>query len=126
MPLFGRSSPPANHTTTANNTPHQRHGLFGRSSSPTNHATTNASNQHHGGGLFHRNTDDPSIVAARERVLSAEAAERDADRALSQARVAVRQAREGVKRLEREAAEESVAAFPSTLVFFTSLTIVLT
>ena len=45
-------------------------------------------------------------MAARQRVVSAEAAEKDADRALSQARVAVREAREGVKRLEREAAEE--------------------
>ena len=39
-------------------------------------------------------------------MLSAEAAEKEADRALGQARVAVREAREQVKRLEREAAEE--------------------
>jgi hypothetical protein len=45
-------------------------------------------------------------VAARERVLSAETAERDADRALFQARVAVKEAREHVKRLEKEAAEQ--------------------
>jgi hypothetical protein len=38
--------------------------------------------------------------------MSAEAAERDADRALLTARTAVKEAREHVKRLEREAAEE--------------------
>jgi hypothetical protein len=38
--------------------------------------------------------------------MSAEAAERDADRALHNARIAVREARDHVKRLEREAAEE--------------------
>jgi hypothetical protein len=38
--------------------------------------------------------------------LSAEAAERDADKALLTARAAVREARDQVKVLEREAAEE--------------------
>jgi hypothetical protein len=38
--------------------------------------------------------------------MQAESAERDADRALFAARAAVREAREHVKRLEREAAEE--------------------
>lgn len=38
--------------------------------------------------------------------MSAEAAERDADKALAAARQAVRDAREHVKRLEQEAAEE--------------------
>lgn len=40
-------------------------------------------------------------------MLNAEEAERDADRALFQARAAVRQAREQCKKLEREAAEEA-------------------
>jgi hypothetical protein len=38
--------------------------------------------------------------------MSAEAAEKDADRALHNARSAVREARDHVKLLEREAAEE--------------------
>lgn len=38
--------------------------------------------------------------------MSAENAEREADRALVQARAAVREAREHIKLLEREAAEE--------------------
>lgn len=50
---------------------------------------------------------DPSIVAARERVMSAETAEREADRALMAARESVRQAREHVRRLELEAEEEA-------------------
>jgi len=39
--------------------------------------------------------------------MNAEAMERDADRALAAAKVAVREAREHIKRLEREAAEEA-------------------
>ena len=63
------------------------------------------------GGLFHRNrAEDPSIVAARERVLAAERAEKDADIALQQARHSVRDAREHVRRLEIEAEAESKAA----------------
>ena len=50
--------------------------------------------------------NDPSVVAARQRVSDAEAAEREADRALMQARAAVRDARDHVKRLEQEALEE--------------------
>ena len=70
----------------------------------THHTNTTASP--HRTGLFHRNEEDASITQARERVLNAEAAEREADKALFQARAAVRDAREQVKRLEREAAEE--------------------
>lgn len=50
---------------------------------------------------------DPSIRAAHERVMSAESAERDADRALDQARLAVREARDHVRQLELEAKEEA-------------------
>ena len=56
--------------------------------------------------MLHRNHEDPSIGAARERVMLAETAERDADRALVAAKAAVRDARGEVKRLEHEAAEE--------------------
>jgi len=82
----------------------------------------------HGGGLFRRSTDassgrksllqrsfghgngvelDPSIVQARERVMNAETAEHQADRALEAARIQVREAREDVRRLELEAKEEA-------------------
>ena len=40
-------------------------------------------------------------------MLSAEAAEREADRAMLAARAAVKEARDHVRRLEREAAEEA-------------------
>jgi hypothetical protein len=59
------------------------------------------------GSFLHRNREDPSISAAREQVVLAETAERDADHALVAARQAVRDAREHVKRLEREAKEEA-------------------
>jgi hypothetical protein len=47
-------------------------------------------------------------MAAREQVLRAETAEREADKALIASRKAVKEARDHVKHLEREAAEESV------------------
>jgi hypothetical protein len=50
---------------------------------------------------------DPSIVQAREHVMGAEIAERDADRALMAARESVRGAHEEVRRLELEAQEEA-------------------
>ncbi|KAL1874342.1 hypothetical protein VTK73DRAFT_474 [Phialemonium thermophilum] len=50
---------------------------------------------------------DPSILQARERVTAAEAAEREADRALAAARQSVQEAREHVRRLELEAEEEA-------------------
>jgi hypothetical protein len=59
-------------------------------------------------GLLHKDIEDPSITAARDRVIGAEAAERDADKALLMARSAVREARDHVKRLEKEAAEQYV------------------
>lgn len=46
-------------------------------------------------------------MQARERVMGAEAAEHEADRALNAARIQVREAREEVKRLEIEAKEEA-------------------
>ena len=112
MPLFGKSSNEPIQETRVEE-PRRGGGLFGRNKSPQTTTTTTThhngnNNTSSGGGLFHRNKEDASIVQARERVLSAEAAERDADKALLNARASVREAREQVKRLEREAAEESV------------------
>lgn len=56
--------------------------------------------------MFSRSTGDPSINAAKQSLVQAEAAEREADRALFAAKNAVREAREHVHRIEREAAEE--------------------
>ncbi|ORY55641.1 uncharacterized protein BCR38DRAFT_452037 [Pseudomassariella vexata] len=105
--------------------------------STTNHSSmtgtsyhTSPTHSHGGGGVFRRSTDasassgrksllqrtfgngngvemDPSIVQARERVMSAENAEQEADRALEAARIRVQEAREEVKRLELEAKEEA-------------------
>ncbi|KAI1619009.1 hypothetical protein EDD37DRAFT_294762 [Exophiala viscosa] len=94
-------------------------GLFGHKSEPTpaqaapsRHSTSSegsrlSSGSRRSGGFLHRNQEDPSISDARQRVASAEAAEREADRALVQARTAVRDAREHIKRIEMEAAEEA-------------------
>ena len=62
-----------------------------------------------GGGLFSRNKDveDPSISAARERVMMAEQAERDAERALIHAKESVHDAKTHVRNLEVEAQEDA-------------------
>ena len=49
---------------------------------------------------------DPAVIAAREKLASAEKAEHDADRALELARRAVLEARTHCKSLEAQAAEE--------------------
>ncbi|KAK4445348.1 hypothetical protein QBC34DRAFT_164799 [Podospora aff. communis PSN243] len=113
----------------------KRHGLFGsrRSPSPSptsstrNTSSTRRTSPDRDGGIFRRSTDasssrggilhrsfgngnadiDPSIVQARERVMMAETAEREADRALMAARESAREAREHVRRLELEAEEEA-------------------
>src|SRR5271154_2141039 len=115
MPLFGRNSTetsPADPEAESVDNTQRRGNLFRRhrSSSPTAATTTspNAKSHHSHHRLLHRNAEDPSIATARERVLGAEAAERDADKALMHARAAVKEARNHVKRLEREATEGSV------------------
>lgn len=113
MPLFSSrheepiQDPPAD-------APKRKSTLFGRNRDPSptttsRTSTTNntSSSSPRRSGLLHRRDEDPTILAARERVMHAEAAERDADRALAAARVAVKEAREHIKRLEREAAEEA-------------------
>jgi hypothetical protein len=120
MPLFGHREPvettpdvPPKEEAVVEREPSRRGTLFGRrrsvESTSTTNTTTSTSPRR---GLLTRDREDASITAARQRVAGAEAAESEADRALLQARAAVNEAREHVKRLEREAAEEQVAVFP--------------
>jgi hypothetical protein len=94
-----QTAPPR--TVHNNSPPNSKGGLFHRRSDPEPVPAQSTN-----GGMFHRNHQDPSITHAKQRIADAENAERNADRALIQARAAVRDAREDVKRLEREAAEE--------------------
>jgi len=57
-------------------------------------------------GRKNRIRDDPSIRGAREKVAEAENAEKEADRALNEARKRVRLARHHVQSLEREVVDE--------------------
>lgn len=111
MPLFGHHRepvetepdvPPEEETVE----PTRRGTLFRRRRSVESAATTNTTSTSPRRGVLTRDREDSSITAARERVASAEIAEKEADRALFQARAAVKEAREHVKRLEYEAAEE--------------------
>ena len=115
MPLFNRNStssakaPAKAPVTTTTDRPQRSSTLFGRRETPpvtktqTTSTKTTSPPRHN---LLHRNHEDASIVNARERVQNAEAAERDADRALIQTRAAVKEARAHVKKIEQEAAEE--------------------
>jgi len=139
MPLFGskKEAPQTITTTTTHKqAPSTRSsGLFSRNKSSSispdgrSHTTTTANhantspNRHssilskstgNSGGLLHRNHEDPSISSARERVMRAETAEREADKALIAARASVKEARAEVKRLEHEAAEE--VSFPTCML----------
>ncbi|KAH8730263.1 hypothetical protein GQ44DRAFT_579446, partial [Phaeosphaeriaceae sp. PMI808] len=114
MPLFGSRrevTPPPTTTTT----PTRKASLFSRrrSSSPSMHNTHHTTTHHTStsprrtSGMFNRSSNDPSIHAATQSLKSAELAEREADRALYAAKHAVKEAREHVHRLEKEAAEEA-------------------
>ncbi|KAK8071664.1 hypothetical protein PG984_011722 [Apiospora sp. TS-2023a] len=126
MPLFSsRKSEEVVEPAPVHEEP-QKRSLFGsrreRSVSPASTTRTNTTTTSHSSsstgrkgsilqktfGHGSRNVElDPSIVHARERVMGAEAAEMEADRALNAARTQVREAREEVKRLELEAKEEA-------------------
>lgn len=109
MPLFKKSepAPPPVTSTNTSTSSSQRRSLFsGHRNSTETDATSTTSAGTHRSGFFSRNKEDPSVAAARQRVASAEAAERDADQARLQASRAVRDAKDHVKRVEAEAAEE--------------------
>lgn len=70
--------------------------------------STERSGRRSGGFLGRRKDEmDPSIRHAKERVMSAEQAEMEADRARDQARLRVEEARHDVKALEAEAKEDA-------------------
>ncbi|KAI0805017.1 hypothetical protein GGR55DRAFT_656712 [Xylaria sp. FL0064] len=128
MPFFSNRRPEEEVIEEPAPAPEKKHGLFSRHRSPSpvstvpartstsssrSDAASNPSRNRSvlsrtfGHGVSRNPDIDPSIVQARERVMTAENAEREADRALAAARLRVREAREEVKRLELEAAEEA-------------------
>lgn len=99
-------SPTPTSSTQATNSSRNTTSTYHSSAPPNRSSTRSGSLLHKFGG--HADEElDPSIVQARERVMGAETAERDADRALELARREVRDAREEVRRLELEAKEEA-------------------
>lgn len=123
QPVQTHPAPGRVSTSTAGSSP--KRGLFSRRRSSTSssdmdarhhqsptHQTHNSSGGGITGGLFNRNrtNEDPSIAAARDRVMAAEQSERDADHALQMAKQSVHEAREHVKRLELEAEADAKAA----------------
>ncbi|PSS37535.1 hypothetical protein PHLCEN_2v611 [Hermanssonia centrifuga] len=132
MPLFGSHQAPSP-PPPPEPSPSRSRSLFSRRNNSldhepaydSNHSTnSNGPGSHSGGGFFSRRRssdassddgyvanggnlkNDPSIRGARQKVADAEAYEREADRALGQARASVREAREHVRLLEREVLEE--------------------
>jgi len=118
MPLFGSKKSDSSVEQTPVE-PERKGSIFSKRSSTSannttnNHATTTATNGNGAGnGNGHRSffggsSKDPSVTAARERVKLAEQAEKAADVALLEARKAVTEARDHVRRLELEADEDA-------------------
>jgi hypothetical protein len=67
---------------------------------------------------------DPAIVAARQKVSDAEEAERAADKALAFARIAVRESKEHIKSVEKEAWEEYSCSSHFSFNFYSRMTFV--
>ena len=124
MPLF-RHNNPSPPPPPPQSPPSRSRSMFSRkrdNSDPyqngNGYYNDNNTNNNRSGGFFSRRRsssssrsrsdfkNDPTILAARQKVSDAEASERDADRALGNARAAVREARQHVQMLEREALEE--------------------
>ncbi|KAI0393783.1 hypothetical protein F5Y17DRAFT_430730 [Xylariaceae sp. FL0594] len=107
--LFGsrhRDPSPTSRTSSTTTSSSRGSGTY-TNDSPSRHRSVLSRTFGHGNGSSTNPDIDPSILQARERVMSAETAEREADRALAAARLRVREARDEVKRLEAEAAEEA-------------------
>lgn len=89
-------------------------GFFSRRRSTSSDGAMSGS----GGSNYRKGSqsNDPTIAAARQKVSDAESFEREADHALNQARAAVREARDHVRILEREAVEEYVVVYSPYLL----------
>jgi len=119
MPIFHRESVAGSSTSGHSiEEPHRAHSsntLFGgrssrstassRSSRSSKSGSSKRSSRRH--SFLQRSPEDPSIQAARDQVFRAETAEREADKALMASKLAVKEARDHVKSIEREAAEEA-------------------
>lgn len=99
-----RSHETPEHTST------KSHGFFGSNRrSPTSSNSDLSGASHKGSFFFSSNPtvrNDPVISAGRQKVIDAETAEKAADKALNAARIAVRDAKNHVRQLERDALEE--------------------
>ncbi|EHA18318.1 hypothetical protein ASPNIDRAFT_38075 [Aspergillus niger ATCC 1015] len=91
MPLFHSSSHSSSDrssiddpNTTSSHSHRRSHRSSGSGSYHSSSSTSPSSSRHHSHSLFghSRKNEDPSILAAKEQVSRAEAAEREADRAL--------------------------------------------
>ncbi|KAJ5564444.1 uncharacterized protein N7503_001913 [Penicillium pulvis] len=98
------SSPRSSGMSTRSSTGHRKYADDSSRTSFSSRSSTGSTRRH---GFLHRTPEDPSIQAAREQVSRAETAEQQADSALIASRRAVKEARDHVKHLEREAAEDA-------------------
>ncbi|PKY04080.1 hypothetical protein P168DRAFT_281731 [Aspergillus campestris IBT 28561] len=112
-PHTSSSSPPSPHSY-ASNRASRSSSSSGRSGQSHSHSHNHRKHHHHSSrhrsnSIFHRHgeEEDPSISAARKQVTRAEAMEKEASKALMATRQAVHDAREHVRRLDREASEEA-------------------
>ncbi|KAJ3491229.1 hypothetical protein NLI96_g849 [Meripilus lineatus] len=90
--------------------PFQDGGLFSRRRSSSASSSSLDSDGHKRDRHHKSLKKDPTITAARQKVADAETSEREADKALNLARAAVKEARQHVKILEKEAMDEAKRA----------------
>ncbi|CAD6442303.1 7318c0b5-4993-4026-8487-d359f0e8c03b [Sclerotinia trifoliorum] len=114
MPLFGRHQEEHEPEPVVEEPPKRSSSIFHRnrpeSISPSERSTATVSssasqnNTTRHRGFLHKNqqAQDPVIAAAEQRIINAEQMEREADRALINAREAVREAREHMRQLKLE------------------------
>lgn len=103
---------------------HSSGGLFSRRRSSSASSSSLDSDGHKRDRHHKSLKKDPTITAARQKVADAETSEREADKALNLARAAVKEARQHVKILEKEAMDESVFSrtYPYIAVYLTFCT----
>lgn len=107
MPIFHRDSTASSSSSRGSVEEPGRqpcHKIFSSQSSQS--SASSSGGTHRRRSVLRHTPEDPTIKAAKDQVFRAETAEREADRALVASRRAVKEARDHVKHLEREAAEE--------------------
>lgn len=107
MPIFHRDSTASSSSSRRSvEEPSRRSSNKIFSSQSSQSSASSSGSTHRRRSILHHVPEDPTIKAAQDQVYRAEKAECEADKALMASKLAVKEARDHVKHLEQEAAEE--------------------